>query len=91
MGFSIPMPSMSVSKFCIGFFGGGPCSACGKHTDAIPLSYTVRLRVCNRVCQDALVGNKIIAEIVTRKNPTAQWEELERLKTCKLGCPASNP
>ncbi|KAK7052433.1 hypothetical protein R3P38DRAFT_2860288 [Favolaschia claudopus] len=81
MGFSIPMPSMSVYEFCIGFFGGGLCSACGNHTDAIPLSYTLRLRVCNRVCQDALVANKIIVEIATRKNPTAQREELERLKT----------
>ncbi|KAJ7078477.1 hypothetical protein C8R44DRAFT_992716 [Mycena epipterygia] len=69
----MPTPAASLAKFCLVFFGG-KCTACGKHTDNLPFSYTARIRVCGGPCKDALLKLKIISEIPastqqpTRKN-----------------------
>ncbi|KAJ7653227.1 hypothetical protein DFH06DRAFT_528733 [Mycena polygramma] len=76
----IPTPAMSLPTFCLVFFGGGKCTACGKYTDALPLSYTTRLRVCGGPCKDDLIKRKFVAEIPVVKKPTPQQLLLDRVK-----------
>ncbi|KAJ7471218.1 hypothetical protein B0H11DRAFT_2040916 [Mycena galericulata] len=58
----IPTPAASLSTFCSILFGG-KCKVCGHDTDALPMSYTARIRVCGGPCSDALIKRRIITKI----------------------------
>ncbi|KAJ7449269.1 hypothetical protein FB451DRAFT_1287961, partial [Mycena latifolia] len=50
---------------------------CGKHTDALPFSYTARIRTCPGPCRNALINQKIIAQIVPPTRPKLKRDLLD--------------
>ncbi|KAJ7718312.1 hypothetical protein B0H16DRAFT_424231 [Mycena metata] len=76
----IPTPAMSLPVFCLAFFGGGNCRACGKYTDALPFSYTARLRVCGGPCKDELIKHGFIMNIPRPKKIKQKHLLLQRVE-----------
>ncbi|KAJ7449273.1 hypothetical protein FB451DRAFT_1287971 [Mycena latifolia] len=73
----IPTPAASLPQLCLVIFGGGKCKVCGKHTDALPFSYTARIRTCPGPCRNALINLKIIARITPPNQPNGKYDLLD--------------